>query len=600
MKEITTDGLRHDRPSVVHSIVAILAIAAIAAGLWRLAHATQDLVISHERVGAIPITVFKPARPAPAPIVVIAHGFAGSQQLMQPFAVTLARNGYISVTFDFPGHGRNSAPLAAGFAQGKAFTRALLESLDAVASFARRLPASDGRLALLGHSMGAETVVRYARGHPEVEATVGVSLFTRSVTAKRPDNLLIIYGALEPGLLIEQGYRIVDVVTDETVREGVTYGSFANGTARRLALAGGVEHIGVLYSNESMAEALAWMNATFDQRGGGFLDARGPWLGLVYLGLVALAWPLAQLLPRLTPERRGAGFRWRRLLPVAIAPALLTPLILWRLPTDLLPSLLGDYLALHFGLYGLLTAIGIRLMSRRAERASDELKGDPVARAPVAFTLAVTATAAYGLVALGLPTDWFVTSFVPGRERIVIVLAALGGTLLYFMADEWLTRGGGAARGAYGATKICFLISLALAIALDPSGLFFLVIIVPVILVFFVIYGLFSGWVYHRTNDPWVLRAHQRLGLRLGDRGDVPNGRPVTIGTCAAGEPSGENKPSFHAGGSRGRAARSGSWLLRDPLRSDSSSQTASPSTAPKMSRSSKIPIGTHAAASAL
>lgn len=500
VKKSAADHQRHVHLSTGHLIVAILASMAIAAGLWRLTSATAGLAISHEQVGATPVTVFRPATPTPAPIVVIAHGFAGSQQLMQPFAVTLARNGYVAVTFDFPGHARNSAPLAAGFAGGKAFTRALLESLDTVVAFARRLPASDGRLALIGHSMGADVVVRYARAHPEAEATIGVSLFTRKVTTKRPRNLLLIYGALEPDLLIKQGYRIVNVVTDGAVQEGVTYGSFTGGTARRLALAGGVEHIGVLYSRRSMAEALAWMNAAFGQRGDGFLDARGPWLGLLYLGLIGLAWPLTQLLPRLGLERRGAGFPWPALLPVAIVPALLTPLILWRLPTDFLPILLGDYLALHFGLYGLLTGAGMWLARRPAERASARATG----RSPVAFILTVTATTAYGLLALGLPTDWFITSFVPGRERITVVLAGLGGTLLYFAADEWLTRGAAAPRGAYAVTKLCFLISLALAIALDLSGLFFLVIIVPAILVFFVIYGLFSGWVYRRTNDPRV------------------------------------------------------------------------------------------------
>jgi hypothetical protein len=34
----------------------------------------------------------------------------------------------------------------------------------------------------------------------------------------------------------------------------------------------------------------------------------------------------------------------------------LTPLILWKLPTDFLPILLGDYLTKHFLLYGALTS----------------------------------------------------------------------------------------------------------------------------------------------------------------------------------------------------------------------------------------------------
>jgi hypothetical protein len=45
---------------------------------------------------------------------------------------------------------------------------------------------------------------------------------------------------------------------------------------------------------------------------------------------------------------------------------------------------------------------------------------------------------------------------------------------------------------------------LALAVALNMQRLFFLIIIVPVILVFFAVYGMFSGWVYRQTNHPIV------------------------------------------------------------------------------------------------
>jgi Serine aminopeptidase, S33 len=433
-------------------------------------------------------------------MVVIAHGFAGSQQLMQPFAVSLARNGYVAVTFDFPGHGRNAAPLGGGLADDDARSRELLDALGRVVAFARDLPHGDGRVALLGHSMASDVVVRYARAHPEVQATVAVSLFSRGVTAGSPRNLLVVDGALEPAVLKDEAYRVVGMATAGQVEEGVTYGSFADGTARRLALADGVEHIGVLYSRESMAEALGWLDRAFGRAGAGHLDARGPWLGLLYLGLVGLARPLSGLLPQLAPEPLGAGLPWRRLLPVAVAPALLTPLILWHVPTAFLPILLGDYLAVHFGLYGLLTAAGAWIVATAGPR-----EGRPTMTAsPRGLAAAALAVAAYGTFAMGLPLDRFATSFLPIPERVPLVLALLAGTLPYFVADEWVTRGAGAPRWGYAATKLCFLLSLALAVALNLQRLFFLIIIIPAILLFFVIYGLFSGWAYRRTRDPFV------------------------------------------------------------------------------------------------
>ena len=89
--------------------IGLIAAVAISIGLFQLQQGTEGLSITRSTVGETPVTIFRPQSAAPAPIVVIAHGFAGSQQLMQPFAETLARNGYIAVTFDFLGHGRNPA-----------------------------------------------------------------------------------------------------------------------------------------------------------------------------------------------------------------------------------------------------------------------------------------------------------------------------------------------------------------------------------------------------------------------------------------------------------------------------------------------------------
>jgi len=475
-------------------IVAFVSILAILAAFWKLNSARDGLSIGHESAGSTPVTIFKLASAKPGPAIVIAHGFAGSQQLMQPFALTLARNGYVAVTFDFLGHGRNPEPLPGGLTDQNASMHALLEQLGDVVSFARKF--GDGRLALLGHSMASDIVVRYAQEHPEIEATVAVSVFSPVATAKSPRNLLIIDGALEPSFLKDEGERIIALAAKGPVRERVTYGDFAQGTARRLVFAGGVEHIGVLYSSDSMAAALDWMNKAFARQGSGFTDVRGGWLCLLFLGIVALAWPLARLLPVVSNAARGSGLPWRRLAPIALVPALLTPLILWKIPTHFMPLLLGDYLVLHFALYGLLTAAGIILTRSPHQRTASS------AISYASLAIASAACIGYGVFAIGVPTDRFVTNLAPIWVRLPLILMMFGGTLIYFLADEWLTRGAMAARGGYAFTKFCFLASVAFAIALNPQRLFFLIIIVPAILVLFLIYGLFSNWAYRRINDP--------------------------------------------------------------------------------------------------
>jgi pimeloyl-ACP methyl ester carboxylesterase len=487
--------------------VAFGAIIAIILSVWEIDRASDGLSETAIRVGSIPVTVFRSVDAPPGPVVVIAHGFAGSQQLMQPMAITLARNGYVAVTFDFAGHGRNAEPLTGGIADMEKSTNALLGEIRTVVAFARALPGSDHRLAVVGHSMASDLVVEYSMKDPEVEATAALSLFGRDVTATNPKNLIVIDGAWETSMLTDAGFRIVGMAADGPAREGVTYGDPSQGDGRRFVLAAGAEHIGVLYSRDALRETVEWMDDTFGRHEDGFIDRRGKWLALLFLGLVALAFPASRLLPVVSATPLGASLGWRRLAPVAIAPTILTPLILWKIPTDFLPILLGDYLVVHFLVYGLLTLAGLWLSG------GSRPEGARATPSRVGLAIGGVALASYYVIAMGLPIDAYVTSFMPSGLRWPLIPAMFCGTVVYFLADEWLTRGAGAAWGGYAFSKFCFLVSLVVAVALNPQKLFFLVIIVPVILVLFVIYGLLSRWVYSRTRDPRVGALGAAFGL---------------------------------------------------------------------------------------
>ncbi|WP_296525289.1 alpha/beta fold hydrolase [Rhodoplanes sp.] len=497
------------RSRLLDLVLGLVAATAVAISLWQLTATTAGLDIERTHVGPTPVTVYRPAGGAPAPVVIIAHGFAGSQQLMQPFAVTLARNGYVAVTFDFLGHGRNGEKLGGDITRVQGTTTFLVDEVARVAAFAKTLPGTDGRLAMLGHSMASDIVVRYAQSDPAVAATVALSMFSPAVTGETPRNLLVVVGDWERRLK-EEALKAVGLSVGGPVEPGVTYGRFEDGTARRAAFSPNVEHIAVLYSAASSREALTWLDAVFERHGSGYVDDRGSWIALLIAGIVLLAKPLAGLLPRVSEFPRGAGLPWRVLWPVAVAPAVLTPLILWKAPTEFLPVLVGDYLAAHFAVYGLLTAFMLVLVKRWSirdgaeRRARNEQPDRLQSRQIVALALAATAVALYSIAVLGGAIDWFVTSFVPVATRWPLVLALFAGTLPYFLADEWVARGPGAARGAYAATKLLFLLSLAAAVALNLQKLFFLILIVPVILAFFVVYGLFSRWTFARTGHPWV------------------------------------------------------------------------------------------------
>ncbi len=212
-------------------VLALAAVLAIATALWQLTAASEGLRVTRAWVGKVPVTLYRPASDVPAPTVVIAHGFAGSRQLMQPYAVTLARNGYHAITFDFPGHGRNPTPFVASLKDREARLRVLLDALEPAVAFALAQPGADGRLALLGHSMAGDVLARYALMHPDlVSATVLLSPYlSEDAPTARLRNLLLVYGGLEPDMLRQQGFKTLAETVKGGVEAGPIYGDPANG-----------------------------------------------------------------------------------------------------------------------------------------------------------------------------------------------------------------------------------------------------------------------------------------------------------------------------------------------------------------------------------
>jgi len=159
-----------------------------------------------------------------------------------------------------------------------------------------------------------------------------------------------------------------------------------------------------------------------------------------------------------------------------------------------MPILLGDYLTVHLGLYGLLTGAGLWLIGGRRVKPSSW----PVKQ----LLICSLAVAAYYTLVMGIPLDAYVVSFVPTAARALLIAPIFAGCALYFLADEWMTRGEGAAWGGYVFSKFCFIASLGVAVALNPRRLFFLLIIAIVIVILLTVYGLIGRWVYARTRDP--------------------------------------------------------------------------------------------------
>lgn len=475
---------------MVRRLVGALAALLIGLALWQLEAARQGISVSALTVGETPATVYRQSGKF-GPAVIIAHGFAGSRQLMEAFALTLAHAGYTAVSFDFQGHGRNPVPMSGDVTRLDGTTLRLLAETSAVIDAVLALPEVAGPVALLGHSMASDIVVRQAAADERVAAVVAVSMYSEAVTADTPRRLLIVTGAWEKRLRAAalEALRLVDPQAEE----GQTVEDSNTATLRRAVAAPMVEHVGVLYSRASLEEARAWIDAAFNRESRGPVAATGPWIVLLLGGTLLLAWPLSALLPKGTsrPDRPGSG----TFLAAALLPALLTPLLLYPIKIRLLPILVADYLLLHLLLYGMI-ALGI--LYWRGVRFG------PLAALPGLALLA------FGLGAFGLALDRYAASFFPHAGRLPIILALAVGTVPFMLADSVMTEAGRAAFWRRILARVAFLASLGLAVALDFEALFFLIIILPVIVLFFLVFGLMGRWVGRQTG------AQMAPGLALG------------------------------------------------------------------------------------
>lgn len=473
--------------------IAFVAALLLGYALVMLNGAERDITEESLSIGATPATIFAPSQPETVRgSVVVAHGFAGSQPLMRSIALTLAANGYRAVTFDFAGHGRNPTPLTGALMQEEGAFQTLLDELERVIAHTRSAFAAQP-VFLLGHSMASDVVIRAGMRDTDIAGVAAISMFSDRVEPASPRNLLMVSGEWE-GFLRENAMRHLP----EGGVEGQTYGGYADGTARRAVVGPSVEHLGILYSPSALQEVVQW----FDQSQGfpvaETVDVRnqGPLVLLTLAAFVAFVFPLSRLLPRLVrPSSIGASGTMRRLLGIIAVPTILTPLLLWPVPTDILDVMVADYLSLHFALFGMLL-FAVTWYSSRNERRHFTVT-------PMQGYVTILCTA-FVVSAFGSLIHAYGANFALAGSRWWVFAAILVGTLTFCLAEERLVRSLGGSSWHYLATKTGFIISMITAIALDLSALFFLIIILPVIVVIFAIHTLYSLWLGGRTGSVLV------------------------------------------------------------------------------------------------
>lgn len=438
-----------------------VAVTIIVLSITFLEFARHDVIVTRFDVGQTPVARYALVD-ADGPVVVVAHGFAGSQQMMQGYALPLARAGYHVFVFDFLGHGRNPVPMSGDVTSVDGTTRLLVEQtaqvMDAVAP-------QGGKIALLGHSMATDILVRTAESRSDVGPIVLISAFSQVISEVAPDDLLLVTGAWESGLRSAalDSLRMVDPTASEgdIVDNGII--------SRRAVVARFSEHVSVLHSRDGRRAALDWLDRVYDRTSDITILPTG-WaiIGLL-AGLVIIFRPIARFIPLRDFDRLRLN-RGQTAI-ILLVPATLAPLCALLPLPDVLPVLVADYLMLHLLVFGVLQLALLRVWRVTV----GPLKW-------VAFGVLLLACAIFGFA-----LDRYAANFWPTAGRAGIIAAMLIGALPFMVADAVLTTG----QSVLGrlATRASFLVSLGIAVAFDFERLFFLLLIAPVMILFYIVFG---------------------------------------------------------------------------------------------------------------
>lgn len=496
------------------TIAAVLGVLALAASLVGLARAQDGGTVRTATVEGIPVALYSTADTAPT--VVVAHGFAGSAQIMDPLARGLMRSGFTVVTFDFHGHGRNAASLALESNARDSPSGALQTDLATVVSWTAAQPEADpDRLALLGHSMGAGAVVRFAVDDEAgvVRATVAISLPSAAdIPAEEPSvpaNLLLLFGALEDDRFsgaalagLQAGYP------DGTV--GTPYGDPAAGTARMASEVPGVEHIGILFSSTTLESSVRWLRAALTADGPS--DRIAPvllWAVLALLagGLLMVPVGAAALGSGATPPRGTVpGLKAIALVGGASVSASLVGRVLSPL-SERVPLAVGGYIAGWFLVAGLVT--GAWWAARwRTTVGRPEITGRAALGALVAVAVAVLVLAVPGSM------SWAPFALVGARSWLLVLLVVVFS--VYFGADELIVQRASLAR-RIGLVLASRLLAVAVILVSIPllAAPGFLILLLPLMVVMLLVLAGYAAVVSRFRNGFLAAVAVQAVPLAL-------------------------------------------------------------------------------------
>jgi len=447
---------RVSRLAIPSALRAVAGALLLVVGLSLLGLAGRGVEQRSVVIGPTPITVYVPegATVASAPGIVVAHGFAGSRQLMHSWSLALARAGFVVATPDLAGHGANTRRLAPD-------STALVDDVTRALAALRDVEVVDHRrLGLLGHSMGSGAVLSAAIADPEgIRAVVAVSPTDAAVTGTSPRDLLLLAGANER--------RFVANAESLLERAGGARSAPGAGDARALEIVPHVEHVSILFSGVAQQRSVTWFAVALEHapRDATRSEPLFAWL-LTVIGAVLLWQHVARRYVTPAEDARRTSSAWV-MAGVGGLAATASLVIVARSMTlsDVTGVLVAGELGLWFALAG---AAWLRFGVRPAR--------------PDARDLGWGILAASLLVALGAVGERVWLAWWPTGSRTALVAPLALAVLPFLLAMMSVLQGRRGVRLLGGWASIAAMTLLTLgAAAFTVPGIGFLVLILPLL-----------------------------------------------------------------------------------------------------------------------
>ncbi|BAI62145.1 hypothetical protein MCP_2073 [Methanocella paludicola SANAE] len=421
--------------------------------------------------------------------IIIAHGYCADKEMMLPMGLALARNGYRVILYDSAGHGASSMLL------GDEPTNVTMDRVaDAYAV---------DNFSVAGHSMGSLAISYAMGGKPD--ACIGISPIDGAVNGTLPKNLLLLAGGADIESVKTTAVNAMKNGTGINNPEtGYTYGGFSDGTARKLVILDGDNHITVLYDRRVYDSMLGWLDATYSIERSGGPSSYGNtalWFLLCALFAIIAFFPFTAFL---SGELMGTTHEFRAPDPGLLKPALLVAgaaiaaaAITYFTGFPSIGIQLGNTVSIYLFVMGIIGLGSYWLIFR------DSFKGQKFSSRAVLRPLALELVfLLYFLLFIGIPATASIYGLLPGMKRAIFII--LMGAMLfpYNLLSELSFRGiPGYKSLLEGASLRIVAIALLMAsILLSGTGGFFMVIL-PVLLPLFVFLEVLSYYTYRLSGN---------------------------------------------------------------------------------------------------